>query len=771
TGAGVLNLVTGGLINPSGLALLSGESCAPPAGRALRFDGQNDVVTIPETSMPIGQQLTVEFWLYADSYNLPDSGEWLMTKYEGSCSPMAIALGVTGHLDFSYNLAPLDSSILTSAGPFPLGQWIHIAGTVDTQAQVARAYMNGNLVQEVLTLANGSPIPQVPFCTSNTPLQVGGFVPFPNNFLDGRMDEIRLWNVARSASEISENYNRSVALDIPGLIGYWRFDEAIGSQQVLDSSPNGNHGVLGTSVASGSDDPIRESSDVPLLPADDCNGNGIPDACDLAGDYWIERAVTGPGAPYGHAMVYDTGQSVTLMHGGHYFPTTSGNTWQWNGNVWMQVSSSGPPRYHHAMAYDTAREVTVLFGGIDNTGNPSAETWEWNSTNWVLRSNSGPSPRDRHGMSYDAARQKVVLFGGGVGATPLGDTWEWDGSIWTLRSSTGPSPRFQHGMAFDSERMVTVLFGGFNTGRLGDTWEWNGTNWALRSTSGPTPRNAFGMTFDQSRKLALIFGGRKIPNENTNELWGWSGANWIRLQGVGPSARWLGPIVFDQARRILTLYGGEPTGGPVLEDTWEYLPSIEDCNSNSIPDNCEADDTDSDGTIDGCDNCPFSANPDQADYDADGVGDACDNCVTLSNSDQSDGDSDGVGDACDNCPTIANPGQEDCNSDDVGNACEPDCDSDGISDGCELDQDGDLLPDDCDNCPSVFNPTQTDLDGDGLGDLCDNCPNVANPGQDDCDGDGYGDVCGCNAVRGDMNDDGVINAADIQLFVEAALGG
>ena len=120
-----------------------------------------------------------------------------------------------------------------------------------------------------------------------------------------------------------------------------------------------------------------------------------------------------------------------------------------------------------------------------------------------------------------------------------------------------------------------------------------------------------------------------------------------------------------------------------------------------------------------------------------------------------DSDADSFPDNVDNCPSVFNPTQSDLDNDGLGDACDPDRDGDGV-------------PDTSDNCIATANPTQSDLDGDGVGDACDpdrdgdgiandddNCPDLANADQADADGDGVGDAC-----DPDMDNDGAPNSAD-----------
>jgi hypothetical protein len=135
---------------------------------------------------------------------------------------------------------------------------------------------------------------------------------------------------------------------------------------------------------------------------------------------------------------------------------------------WTQRQNTGPsPRGDFAMAYDSARQRTVLFGGATSSG-PDAtvfgDTWEWDGENWVQVADFGPQPRRSHAMAYDENQARVALFGGATKTALLSDTWAWDGETWVQVADTGPPPRSTMAMASDTKRKRIVLHGGNRIG-------------------------------------------------------------------------------------------------------------------------------------------------------------------------------------------------------------------------------------------------------------------------------------------------------------------
>ena len=109
-----------------------------------------------------------------------------------------------------------------------------------------------------------------------------------------------------------------------------------------------------------------------------------------------------------------------------------------------------------------------------------------------------------------------------------------------------------------------------------------------------------------------------------------------------------------------------------------------------------------------------------------------------------DQDADAVSDSEDNCPSVWNPTQTDAESDDIGDACDLDNDNDGVlndADNCEFLANPDQIDANANGIGDACDPDLQDLDGDGMLDGVDNCPFVPNPDQADINGNGIGDVC------------------------------
>jgi hypothetical protein len=213
---------------------------------ALFFDGIDDYVVVPDSaSLDITQSLTMELWLKFSNYpnccfNVPigkafshptTNNSYVLgfSNHEGSTSEdtLLASFGTTGTSG--------DTSLTVSATPIRNDQWHHVASVYDFGASEIRLYVDGFLVS--LGVATGL-IRETDF-----DLVIGSQLGFDRRTFEGFIDEVRLWNVARTQTEIQENMMNELTGSENGLAAYWQFNEGQGSI-ANDSSQNNNQGTL-----------------------------------------------------------------------------------------------------------------------------------------------------------------------------------------------------------------------------------------------------------------------------------------------------------------------------------------------------------------------------------------------------------------------------------------------------------------------------------------------------------------------------------------------
>ncbi|MFL2856828.1 MAG: HYR domain-containing protein [Planctomycetota bacterium] len=214
-----------------------------------------------------------------------------------------------------------------------------------------------------------------------------------------------------------------------------------------------------------------------------------------------------------------------------------------------------------------------------------------------------------------------------------------------------------------------------------------------------------------------------------------------------------------------------------IPDSCDIASGVEsDCNSSGVPDSCEvtsgtALDCNDNGIPDSCD----IASGNWQDCDADGNLDSCEILVGT----EQDCNGTGIPDACE----ILSGAADDCDGNQIPDSCDlvtgvlSDCDQNGTPDTCDIlaggveDCDGNQVPDSCDlltgtledcnqnavpdSCEIAAGDTE-DCDGNGIPDSCDIAAGLLL----DANLDGIPDQCQLNFLRGDGNDDGIVNIAD-----------
>ncbi|MDZ7344745.1 MAG: DNRLRE domain-containing protein, partial [candidate division KSB1 bacterium] len=225
------------------------------AGHALHFDGLDDVARISDNALLSGgpgKSITVEAWLRLS--NVQGNNPIIQKFADASQKDWGLAVE-DGTLEVS--IENDGDNWEYEAGTVTPGAWTHVAFTFDNPANVVHLYVNG--IQAGAGAAQPKDMPD-----TAAPILFGGHA-YLNRHITGRMDEVRIWNYARSAAALRDDMNRPLQGNEPGLIGYWRFDEGAG-QFAADLSGNNNAIQLGATNAGEASDPAWVLSDAPLSP-------------------------------------------------------------------------------------------------------------------------------------------------------------------------------------------------------------------------------------------------------------------------------------------------------------------------------------------------------------------------------------------------------------------------------------------------------------------------------------------------------------------------
>lgn len=263
----------------------------PPTDYAVLFDGIDDFIQVANNpSLNVSNKFTIEFWLKTDK----PAQNWGRILEKGMWDEYSVSFYGTSAKIAGSLVVPIPGSTAKMAvthGPaataLNYNKWYHVALTYDGAA--AKLYVFGKQeYSKALTSVTPRSLTEALIIGA---ARSSGSTSYP---FRGALDELRLWNLARTQQQIAASMNVRLLGNEAGLAAYYAFDEGAG-QFIGDKTANSNHGFMGSQNTADGADPIWVASDrlipftakesvAPLLKQDE-EGTTAPAGFALYGNY------------------------------------------------------------------------------------------------------------------------------------------------------------------------------------------------------------------------------------------------------------------------------------------------------------------------------------------------------------------------------------------------------------------------------------------------------------------------------------------------------
>jgi len=195
---------------------------------SVAFNGTNGYAETPSTpDLNTGGDWTVEAWFKDEDPNgFNHPRRTIVSKGDTGVSPEVpyfvqvglnnvIAGGRTGGQNY---LVTWD---LNAIEKLP-GDWHHVAVTFKASINELNLWVDGQHIT-YLDVASHTTV-------GNTlPLDFGRKGPITGDYWLGKIDDVRIWNVARTDAEIKANFTAELTNTPAGLVANWRFNEPLGT--------------------------------------------------------------------------------------------------------------------------------------------------------------------------------------------------------------------------------------------------------------------------------------------------------------------------------------------------------------------------------------------------------------------------------------------------------------------------------------------------------------------------------------------------------------
>lgn len=211
---------------------------------AISANAQNYAVQLTDVGTRIAVDIqesstdwTFESWIYLDE---------IMGDYTGiidaraSEEPGASALVLRNLEDRQFLGYEWGGAWDFADGPdIPIGEWCHVAIVVSSSSNMSFMYLNG------MEFASDDAYNGLGEDVLLGMTRIGNSNDMDERALIGMMDEVRIWNVERTADEIYDNMDKSVEFDSPGLIVQYKCDGIDGDAVLIDECGNYDAEIIG----------------------------------------------------------------------------------------------------------------------------------------------------------------------------------------------------------------------------------------------------------------------------------------------------------------------------------------------------------------------------------------------------------------------------------------------------------------------------------------------------------------------------------------------